>query len=51
MLEKIYHQIKSNDIQRIIGDLNAQIGQDVSLGITGKHSMHKETNDDGMKLI
>ena len=32
--------------------LNAQIGQeDVSLGITSKHSMHKETNDDGMILI
>jgi hypothetical protein len=49
--KKIYHQTQSNDIQRIIGDLNAQIGQDdVSLEITGKHSMHKETNDDGMKL-
>jgi hypothetical protein len=50
--KKIYHQIQSNDIQSIIGDLNAQTCQeDVSLGITGKHSMHKETNDDGMKLI
>ena len=36
MLEKIYHQIQSIVIQRIIGGLNAQIGQeDVSLGITG----------------
>jgi hypothetical protein len=51
MLEKIYHQIQSNDIQRIIGDLNDQIDEDVSLGITGKHIMHKETNDDGLKLI
>jgi len=32
--------------------LNAQIGQEVlSLGITSIHSMHMETNDDGMKLI
>ena len=51
MLEKIYHQKQSTDIQRIIGYLNTQTGQDVSLGIIGKHSMHKEKNDNGMKLI
>jgi hypothetical protein len=52
MLEKAYLQAPSNDIKIIIGDLNALIGQEkVFLGITGKHSMHKETNDNGMRLI
>jgi hypothetical protein len=38
MLEKIYHQIHSNDIQRIIGDFNTQIGQEyICIGILGKH--------------
>jgi len=37
---------------KLLEILNAQIGQEVvSLGITSKHSMHKETNDDGIKLI
>jgi hypothetical protein len=42
----------SNDIKIIIGDLNAQTGQEeVFLEIIGKHSMHKEINDNGIRLI
>ncbi|GFG30853.1 hypothetical protein Cfor_10268 [Coptotermes formosanus] len=52
ILEKLNHHMPSNDIKIIIGDLNAQTGQEeVFLEIIGKHSMHKEINDNGIRLI
>jgi hypothetical protein len=39
------------DIKMVIRDLNARIGQeDAYKGVTGKHSLHLEINNNGQKV-
>jgi endonuclease/exonuclease/phosphatase family metal-dependent hydrolase len=50
-LEKGYDKCPHNDIKLIMGDFNAKNGQEDTLKpTTGKHSIHKDRNDNGMRL-
>lgn len=51
-LERAYDQCPRNDIKIVIGDLNAQIGRENAFKPTiGGFSLHRETNENGMRLI
>jgi len=49
-LESVLDSIPSNRIQIVLGDLNAKVGKEQCL-VVEKHSVHNETNDNGLKLI
>jgi hypothetical protein len=34
-----------------MGDMNAKVGKDVWIQNVGRHSIHEESNNNGMKLI
>jgi hypothetical protein len=52
MLERTYENCPSNDVKIICGYFNAKIGQDESARpTTGMNSLHKDSNDNGMRLI
>jgi hypothetical protein len=52
LLEKEYDKCPKNDMKLIIGDFNAKIGQEGNLKPTiGKHSLHKDFRDNGMRLL
>jgi hypothetical protein len=51
-LDKIYGDCPNRDCKIIIGDMNAKVGKEqVYRPVIGKHSLHKRSNDNGMKLI
>lgn len=51
-LERLYDMAPHYDIKIILGDLNAKIGKEEDLTPTiGKHSLHEESNDNGLKLV
>jgi len=51
-LENALNLIPSNRIQIVLGDLNAKVGKEKMFRqVTGGHSLHDETNDNGTKLI
>ncbi|XP_050502575.1 craniofacial development protein 2 isoform X2 [Diabrotica virgifera virgifera] len=51
-LERIYDSIPRNDIKMVIGDTNAKIGKEEEyIGVIGKHSLHRDTNENGQFLI
>ena len=51
-LARIMNGIPKYDIKIIIGDLNAKIGnEEIYKSITGGHSKHTESNENGKKLI
>jgi exonuclease III/ribosomal protein S28E/S33 len=52
LLEKTYCGCPRNDVKVIIGDVNAQIGREKAFkSIIGSHSLHKESNENGIRLI
>ena len=52
LLERTYCECPRNDVKIVIGDLNAQVGRErVFSSIIGSHSLHKESNDNGIRLI
>lgn len=52
LLERVYDQSPAHDIKIIMGDVNAQIGQEGAYMPTiGKHSLHQITNDNGNRII
>jgi hypothetical protein len=52
MLEKEYKKCPKHDIKILLGDFNAKIGQEENLKpVTGMNSLHKVSNDNGMRLI
>jgi exonuclease III len=52
ILEHIYNALPENDIKLIVGDFNVKIGkEEIYKGITGKHSLHTTSNDNGERLI
>ena len=51
-LEKIYDVTPKYDIKIVLGDFNAKIGKETTFRPTiGKESLHKETNNNGLRLI
>ena len=51
-LEKIYDVTPKHDIKIVLGDFNAKIGKETTFRPTiGKESLHKETNNNGLRLI
>lgn len=51
-LERVWNTCPRHDIKIILGDLNAKVGQEPQfLRTIGNHSLHKESNDNGLRLI
>lgn len=49
---RTYDRCPSHDVKIIIGDLNAQVGQEEEFRPTiGKFSAHQQTNENGLRLI
>ena len=52
VLEREYRKCPRQDIKILLGDFNAQVGQEQYLRPTiGKNSLHKESNDNGIRLV
>jgi endonuclease/exonuclease/phosphatase family metal-dependent hydrolase len=51
-LDEIYGECPKRDCKINIGDMNAKVGKEkIYRPIIGKHSLHKMSNDNGMRLI
>jgi len=51
-LENTYDSLPNHCIKIIMGDLNAQIGQEeINIPVVKKHSLHEKSNDNGIKLM
>ena len=51
-LENAYDSLPNNDIKLVLVDFNAKIGQEqMFIGTIDKYSMHRETSDNGLRLI
>lgn len=51
-LERTFDKLPMNCITIIVGDLNAQVGQEeIFQRIAGKESLHLESNSNGIRLI
>lgn len=51
-LENTYDSLPNHCVKLIMGDLNAQIGQEeIYKSIVGKHSLHERSNNNGINLI
>lgn len=52
MLERTYKKTPSHDVKLIMGDMNAQVGQEVAFRpFIGKHSLHEVCNANGLRLV
>ena len=51
-LEREHYNCPKHDIKIVIGDFNAQVGREATYQpVIGKYSLHRETNENGLKLI
>jgi hypothetical protein len=51
-VEEVYDSCPSNDIKIVLGDWNAKVGREkIYQGLTGRHSMHLNTNNNGQRLV
>jgi hypothetical protein len=51
-LERVYRRCPRHDVKIIMGDMNAKIGKEQDFIPTiGKHSLHEESNDNGLLLV
>ncbi|XP_024882172.1 uncharacterized protein LOC112461237 [Temnothorax curvispinosus] len=51
-LERAYDTIPFNDIKLVVGDFNAKIGwEPIYRDVVGRHSLHSESNDNGMRVV
>ncbi|XP_058447671.1 craniofacial development protein 2-like [Malaya genurostris] len=51
-LEREYDRCPRHDIKIVIGDFNAQVGQEVEFRpVVGRFSAHQQTNENGLRLI
>ena len=51
-LERTYDNIPAYDMKIVLGDFNAKVGrEDHFSGTIGKHSLHADTNNNGMRLV
>lgn len=50
-LERVYNSIPSSDIKIVLGDFNAQIGNEQCFkDVAGIHSLHSVSNDNGFRV-
>jgi hypothetical protein len=51
-VEKAFSNCPRNDVRIILGDFNSQVGsENRGRMVVGGHSLHKESNDNGLRLI
>ena len=52
-LDAVHNQIPRGDMRLLIGDFNAQVGNNHEAwhGVTGKHSLHTQENNNGKRLL
>lgn len=51
-LQASLSKLPQNDVKIVLGDMNAQVGQEqVFLPTIGLHSVHEDSNDNGFRLI
>jgi hypothetical protein len=51
-VEKAFSNCPRNDVRIILGDFNAQVGyENQGRMVVGRYSLHKESNDNGLRLI
>jgi hypothetical protein len=51
-LDKIYGECPKRDCKIITEDINAKVGKEqIYRSVTGKYSLHKTSNNNGMRLI
>jgi hypothetical protein len=50
-LDRIYQKVATHDIKIIMGDMNAKAGKVSKVHNVGIHSLHKVSNDNGIRLI
>jgi hypothetical protein len=51
-VEEVCDACPSNDINILLGDLNAKVGREqIYQGLIGRHSMHLNTNNNGQRLL
>ena len=51
-LERVYMKAPKHDIKVVIGNFNGKVGKEPGLAPNvGKHSLHKETNNKGWRMI
>lgn len=52
LLELTYDELPKADVRIVLGDFNAQIGRETEYRrVTGGHSLHEVSNDNGSRLI
>jgi hypothetical protein len=51
-VEKAFSNCPRNDVRITLGDLNAEVGfENQQRMVVGRYSLHKESNDNGLRLI
>lgn len=50
-LDSVYQKASMYDIKIIMGDVNAKLENNVRICNAGRHSLHEESNNNGMRLI
>jgi len=51
-VEEIYDSCPSSDIKIVLGGWNAKVGsEEIYQGVTGRHSMHLNTTNNGQRLV
>jgi endonuclease/exonuclease/phosphatase family metal-dependent hydrolase len=51
-VEEVYDSCPSNHLKILLGDWNAKVGrEEIYQGLTGRHSMHLNTNNNGQRLV
>uniref|UniRef100_A0A8D8C8R8 Craniofacial development protein 2 n=1 Tax=Culex pipiens TaxID=7175 RepID=A0A8D8C8R8_CULPI len=52
LLDREYRKCPKHDVKIVIGDLNAQVGQEEEFRpVIGRFSAHQQTNENGLRLI
>ena len=52
-LQDVLNRVPGHDMLIILGDMNAQVGKELAAfrGAIGNHSLHNESNDNGIRMI
>jgi hypothetical protein len=50
-LDLVHKKASKHYIKTIMGDMNAKVGKDARILNVGRHSLHEESNNNGMRII